>query len=173
MGSIRISTNPATPPSSPCSRKVRGRQVDLAIDLARRLLRSLVAPRDASFQALRRRNPARSPSRSSSKSAKTRSQIRIRSSSPPSPKNSTPPRAAAINRRSQSRVLRAARAEPSLCLRANRATLRQPARARSRRQPQGLRVGNPGRGSTARSTSCNARAPLIFSGPGVRAGCSS
>ena len=60
-------------------------------------------------------------------------------------KNWTPPSAAATRPTTQSQFLRAARAQPSLCVRTNRAALRQPARAGSRRQPQGLCVRNSGR----------------------------
>ena len=84
-------------------------------------------------------------------------------------RSSTPPRAAAIPRRSQSRVLRARRADPSLCLRANRAALRQSARTRLDRQPQVLRLRHPARPARrARLVQC--RAPLVFSGPGRQTG---
>ena len=49
------------------------------------------------------------------------------------------------HRRSKSRVLRTPRAEPSLRVRANRPALRQSARSRPDRQPQGLRLRNPAR----------------------------
>ena len=109
-----------------------------------RRVRSLVASRDDSLQALCRRPRRALISRSSSKSARTRSRIRIRSSSRPSARNWTPPPAAAIRTDDPNRAYFEPHVhQPSVRLRTNRAVVRQSARARPDRQSQGLRLWNP------------------------------